>query len=219
MTEHGVYDEAGDVDPALLHRYYGSQESNNSNSHSNSCSPSGSSPSSMHSTNSSNSLGFDGDTLDSDSSSSPGSNGSPDTGSSGSSDSATESDGDEDSEEEEEEDTYQDIAKTIASSQKRNIRHDAAKVAGSAIPFEGADELHAYTLAVGDALASNEYPAGFNLSEEYDLVESYKTGRSSRPLIIPLPYDVWFPRIVVWCKALDLLKRLPMCRAAAVSSV
>jgi hypothetical protein len=178
----------------------------------------------MRFANSSNSPGFDGNTLDSDNSSDSGSNDSPDTDSSSSNGSAAESNDDEESEEEEEEeeeeeDTYQDIAKTIASSQKRNIRHDAAEVAGSAIPFEGTDELRAYALALDNALTTNEYPAGFNLSEKYDSFESYKTGRSSRPLIIPIPYDVWFPRIIVWCKALDLLKRLPMCRAAALSSV
>ena len=108
---------------------------------------------------------------------------------------------------------YQEIAKIIAGAQKRNIRHDAAEVAMSSMPFEDMEEMHAYILALGNALVSSEYPAGFGLNEEYESVESYKTGRSSRPLIIPLPHDVWFPRIVVWCRALDLLKRLPMCRA------
>ena len=112
---------------------------------------------------------------------------------------------------------WQKISRTIAAAQKRNIRHDAAEVAKSSIPFENGDELQAYTLALDGALASGEYPAGFGLNEEYESVESYKTGRSSKPLIIPLPYEVWFPRIVVWCKALDLLKRLPICKAAAVS--
>jgi hypothetical protein len=112
--------------------------------------------------------------------------------------------------------TREAIAKTITDAQQRNVRHDAAEVAISAMPFESTDEMHAYILALEAALSSEEYPAGFGLSEEYESLESYKTGRSIRPLIIPLPYDVWFPRIVVWCKALDLLKRLPLCRAAAL---
>jgi len=82
------------------------------------------------------------------------------------------------------------------------------------MPFEDTNEMHAYTLALEMALASEEYPAGFGLNDEYESLESYKTGRSTKPLVIPLPYDIWFPRIVVWCKALDLLKRLPLCREA-----
>ena len=128
-------------------------------------------------------------------------------------------DGDDDSEgETESEDRYQEIARTIASAQKRNIRHDAAEVAKSDMPFENGDEMQAYILALRNALALGEYPAGFGLNEEYESVESYKTGRSSKPLIIPLPYEVWFSRIVVWCKALDLLKRLPISKAAVVST-
>jgi hypothetical protein len=116
------------------------------------------------------------------------------------------------------EDRYQGIAEVIANAQKRNIRHDAAEVAISSVPFENKDEMRAYTLALENSLASSECPAGFGLSEEYGSVESYKTGRSTKPLIIPLPHEVWFPRIVVWCKALDLLKRLSICREAVVYS-
>ena len=112
--------------------------------------------------------------------------------------------------------SWQGIAETIARAQKRNIRHDAAEVAKAATPFENEDESQAFALALNEALASSEYPAGFSLNAEYESLESYKTGRSSKPLVIPLPHEVWFPRIIVWCKALDLLKRLPVCKAAVV---
>ena len=111
---------------------------------------------------------------------------------------------------------WQEIAKTIAAAQKRNVRHDAAEVAGSTVPFENEAEILAFALALEEALSSSEYPAGFRLYEEYESIESYKTGRSSKPLVIPLPYNVWFSRIVAWCKALDLLKRLPVCKAAII---
>jgi hypothetical protein len=126
----------------------------------------------------------------------------------------------EDSEEEAEErhaQPWQKIAETIAAAQKRNIRHDAAEVAKATLPFESEDEMLAFTLALDEALASSKYPAGFGLNEEYESLESYRTGRSSKPLVIPLPYNVWFPRIIVWCKAVDLLKRLPLCKAAVAS--
>lgn len=107
---------------------------------------------------------------------------------------------------------WQEIAGIIAKAQRRNIRHEAAKVARSAMPFESEEEAYAFALALQDTLASTEHPAGYRLNDEYESTESYKTGRSSKSLVISLPYDIWFPRIVLWCKALDLLKRLSLCR-------
>ena len=83
--------------------------------------------------------------------------------------------------------SWQEIAETITRAQKRNIRHEAAEVARAAMPFESEDEVHAFTLALESTLSSNKYPAGFGLNEEYESLESYKTGRSSKPLVIPLP--------------------------------
>lgn len=107
----------------------------------------------------------------------------------------------------------QDIAGIIAGAQSHNVWHEAAEVAGNSSPFERNDDQYAFALALGAALNSMAYPTGFHLNEEYESFESYRTGRSTRPLVIPLPHNVWFPRIVVWCKALDLLKRLTMCKA------
>lgn len=103
------------------------------------------------------------------------------------------------------------LAKTISDAQKRQIRHEAAKVADSRSPFDQSElQMFAYQLSLD--LASHSYPAGYNLNNEYDSIESYTTGRSLRPLIIPLPYDIWFPRVVVWCKALDLMDRIQLCK-------
>ena len=110
--------------------------------------------------------------------------------------------------------SWQEITETIAKAQRRNIRHDAAEVAKAAVPFENGDEAHAFALAL-DSVLSFSYPAGFGLTEEYESLESYRTGHSTKTLTIPLPYDVWFPCIVVWCKALDLLKCLSICKIAA----
>ena len=113
--------------------------------------------------------------------------------------------------------TWGEIASTIADAQKQQIRHEAAEVALSSTPFLNVEELRAYTLALAQSIESHEHPAGFGLNEEYESIESYKTGRSSKPLVIPLPHSIWFPHIVVWCKAVDLLKRLPICRDATAS--
>ena len=110
--------------------------------------------------------------------------------------------------------SQRDIAEIIANNQSCNVRHDAAEVAKTSSPFENRDDHYAFILALETALQDPEtYPAGFHLNEEYESTESYKTGRSVKALEIPLPYNVWFPRIVVWCKALDLLKRLPLSKA------
>jgi hypothetical protein len=109
--------------------------------------------------------------------------------------------------------SQRDIAGIIANAQLRNVRHEAAEVAKNTSPFGSEEDQYAFTLALDIALNSGEYPAGFHLNGEYQSFESYKTGRSTKALVIPLPYNVWFPRIVVWCKALDLLKRLSLCKA------
>lgn len=109
--------------------------------------------------------------------------------------------------------SQRDIAEVIANAQSRNIRHEAAAVAKNVSPFDNKNDQYAFALALQAALASPAYPAGFLLNEEYESFESYKTGRSTKALTIPLPYEVWFPRVVVWCKALDLLKRFPLCKA------
>ena len=112
--------------------------------------------------------------------------------------------------------SQRDIAEVIADAQARNIRHDAAEVADTSLPFGDRNEHIAFSLALDAELSDpSTHPAGFHLNEEYETSESYRTGRSTKPLEIPLPYDVWFPRVVVWCKALDLLKRLPLSKAVS----
>lgn len=217
QTQHGVYDEADGVDPAILHRYYGAamaKDSEDSDYVHDVASSVGSSTSSSASTGVYSRS--DGDPSDvSDTGSSSDSEGDPDSASDDLPDDEGSGSGGEEVEGAHTL-TWQEIAATIANAQKRNIRHAAAEVAALAIPFENTDELRAYTLALDASLSSCEFPAGFGLNEVYESVESYKTGRSSKSLIIPLPYEVWFPRITVWCKALDLLKRLSICRETTV---
>lgn len=221
QTKHGVYDAVDEVDPDLLHRYYGAAENQEnrpsdgteagsppSNSGSGSESPSDSESSSgsespSDSESSSNSDSGDGAESDSDGAESDGDGGS-DTG-----------DADVDLADESEAGSagsWRGIAQIIAAAQGRNVRHDAAEVAKSNMPFINADEGHAFAIALGNALSLDEHPAGFCLNDKYESSESYRTGRSSRPLVIPLPHEIWFPRILVWCKALDLLMRLELTR-------
>jgi len=209
QTQYGVYDEAENLDPILLHHYYGAANHSNNNPGSDSDSTGSSS------INSSNESESDSDS-DSDSDS-----GSDSDSDSNSEDSNPNSNGGEGSMPELEGNqtgSWGEIAEAITRAQKRNICHEAAEVARAVMPFEGQDEVHAFVLALDSALSSSQHPVGFGLDEEYEALESYKTGCSSKPLVIPLPHGVWFPHIVVWCKALDLLKCLSLCKAAVVSS-
>lgn len=104
------------------------------------------------------------------------------------------------------------LAQVILQAQKRNVRHEATKVAETGSPFNSDDELQMFARQLADDLTSRSFPSGFNLNDEYGSLESYTTGRSAKPLVIPLPYKIWFPRTVVWCKALDLLNRIQLCR-------
>ena len=197
QTMHGVYDAVDDVDPDLLHHYYGTGSGSGSGSSSGSSSTS-SSHSSDSEPNSSNGVGSDSDGV-----------GSSDTDD----DSNSDTDGDlMDGSGPGSAGSWRDIAQVIAAAQGRNVRHEAAGVAPSTVPPMNTGEGEVFAHALDDALLSEDYPAGFNLNDEYESSESYRTGRSSRPLVIPLPHDIWFPRIVVWCKALDLLMRIETCR-------
>lgn len=104
------------------------------------------------------------------------------------------------------------LAQTILQAQKRHVRHEAAEVADTRSPFNDDDELQMFVHQLAHDLASNSYPSGYNLNDEYESLESYTTGRSTKPLVIPLPYEIWFPRMVVWCKAVDLLNRIQLCK-------
>ena len=117
---------------------------------------------------------------------------------------------------EEDEESQRDIARIIMDAQSHNIRHEAAAVARNSSPFQDQQDAYVFTLALEAVLNLAAFPAGFGLNEEYQSFEAYKTGRSAKPLIIPLPYSVWFPRIIVWCKSLDLLKRFQLCKAMSL---
>lgn len=97
--------------------------------------------------------------------------------------------------------------------QEKQVRHQAAEVADTRLPFSKA-ELQMFARQLAEDLAAYCYPSGYSLNEEYEPLESYTTGRSTKQLVIPLPHQIWFPRMVVWCKALDLFNRVQLCKEA-----
>jgi hypothetical protein len=104
------------------------------------------------------------------------------------------------------------LAQTVLLAQEKQVRHKAAEVSNTQSPFNEDGELKMFAHQLSRDLASHSYPSGYNLNGEYESLESYTTGRSTKPLVIPLPHELWFPRIVVWCKGVDLLNRIQLCK-------
>jgi hypothetical protein len=234
LAKHGIYDEVDEVDPVVLEHYYGAEESGDSEGPSDLDSNPDEESDPDDNTNSDSSLVLDAGSESDDSQMHV----NPDPPDSSDLECSSDPEDDPDSEDRSHPPSRSDaefsadgsdncvdveasdmrygswayIAEIIAKAQGRNIRHDAAQVASSDSPFISRDEGSAFVFALERALGSDSYPEGFDLDDEYEPSESYRTGRSTRLLSIPLPYEVWFPRIVVWCKALDTLKQTEVAR-------
>lgn len=225
QIQHGIYDAVDDIDPDLLHRYYGAAEGPSNDAEARPL-PSNSDSEMNHSDGSTSSEDMESGDESSSNSETDDSDGSTSSEDTESGDESNPNPGDDTSQNTDGDlldgleagwaGRWRDIAHVIAAAQGRNVRHEAAEVARSAIPFIDEDEGEAFRQVLGDALSSEGHPEGFHLNDEYEPSESYRTGRSTRSLVIPLPHEIWFPRITVWCKALDLLKRLELVRGHAV---
>ena len=102
------------------------------------------------------------------------------------------------------------MARLVEQGQERHVRHAAVPTPESRSPFANDIESKVFFTALGRIKRSECVPAGFGLSDTYESVETYSTGHSRKGLRIPLPYNVWFPRVLLWCQAVDLYKRYPM---------
>lgn len=96
----------------------------------------------------------------------------------------------------------------------QNVKHHAIKVAHHSDPFvteeESARFLHSLTVLntehytpAGYALMADEWDGG-----DYPEAEEIRVGIHTKPMSIPLPLEVWFPRALRWGRALDLLSRI-----------
>ena len=96
---------------------------------------------------------------------------------------------------------------------ERNMNHEPVSVPAHADPFETDEQHEAFWAALEHANGNNSLPDGFNLSPEdhqegvYPTFEVLRMGRRRVELPIELPIDVWLPRSVLWCQALDILFR------------
>jgi hypothetical protein len=101
-------------------------------------------------------------------------------------------------------------ARKIGAGLEHQVRHAPMEVVESSCPFRDDAELRLFAEAL-DILKSQEVvPAGFNLEATYHPIETFRTGRCRKGISVPLLHEVWFPRVLLWCQALDLLKKFPM---------
>ena len=98
----------------------------------------------------------------------------------------------------------------IGAGQERQVRHAPVEVVKSRCPFHTDNELELFVSALDLIKQQGVVPAGFGLEDPYSSIEKFHTGRSRKGISVALPYKVWYPRVLLWCQALDILKRFPM---------
>jgi len=116
--------------------------------------------------------------------------------------------GHDDSEEEDDQATDgRQRSRKIGEGQERQVRHPPVSIPDNSCPFENDNECNLFFTALDHIKARGVIPVGFGLEKCYESLEVFSTGRSKKGLSVPLDYDVWYPRVLLWCQALDLLKR------------
>jgi hypothetical protein len=104
----------------------------------------------------------------------------------------------------------QSVTSKIAKGQEAHVRHVPVEAARSRSPFRSALELEAFEQALQQATRDDLRPAYLGLDLPYESAETFYTARSKKGLTVPLPHDVWFPRILLWCRSLDLVTRIKL---------
>ena len=104
----------------------------------------------------------------------------------------------------------QSIPDKITKGQEVHVRHPPVEAAQSGSPFQSILKLEAFQQALQQATSRDLRPAYLGLDLPYEPSETFYTGRSRKGITVPLPYDVWYPRILVWCRAIDLVTRIKL---------
>jgi len=104
----------------------------------------------------------------------------------------------------------QSITDKITKGQEAHVRHQPVEAAQSKSPFRSNIELEAFQQALQQATSKNLRPAYLGLDLPYAPSETFYAGTSRKAITVPLPYNVWYPRILVWCRAIDLVTRIKL---------
>lgn len=90
-------------------------------------------------------------------------------------------------------------ARKIGAGLEHQVRHAPVEVMDSSCPFRDDAELHLFAEALDILKSQGVVPVGFNLESTYHPIETFRTGRCRKGISVPLPHEVWFPRILLWC--------------------
>lgn len=111
-----------------------------------------------------------------------------------------------------------DVPAQIAAEYEHNFHHRPVKVARHHCPFSSDAELEAFKLALAQIQAEEIVPKGYNLFPEelkqefgldaYPTSHFLRAGKKGKELRISLPEEVWKPRAIHWCQALDLFNHM-----------
>ena len=104
----------------------------------------------------------------------------------------------------------QTITNKTTEGQEMHIRHPPVEAAQSMSPFQSTIELEAFEQALQQATSKGLCPAYLGLDLPYEPSETFYTGRSKKGIAVPLPYNIWYPRILLWCRAIDLVTRIKL---------
>lgn len=104
----------------------------------------------------------------------------------------------------------QSVTDKIAKGQEVHVRHPPVEAAHGKYPFRSVLELEAFQQALEQATSKDLRPAYLGLDLPYEPSETFTTGRSRKGITVPLPCDIWYPRVLRWCRAIDLVTRIKL---------
>ena len=104
----------------------------------------------------------------------------------------------------------QSIMEKVSKGQEMHVRHPPVEAARSKSPFRTTLELDAFQQALQQVTSADLRPAYLGLDQPYEPSETFYTGRSRKGITVPLPYEIWYPRILLWCRAIDLITRIKL---------
>lgn len=100
--------------------------------------------------------------------------------------------------------------------ENRHVRHAAVDVPSTASPFDTAEALEVFTLAIRETQEQGIVPSGYGVAEDewadgsYPDIELITVGRGKQEYTVELPFEVWWTRSVIWAQGLDIMTRICM---------
>lgn len=110
----------------------------------------------------------------------------------------------------------EEVGARIGLDQQANVRHAAVDAPNDSCPFVSVEAIDLFYQALTEAEDQDIIPNHLMVTAEewpdgYPTHELITTGtRSGKKLSVALPYDIWWPRAVVWARALRIMQQFIM---------